>query len=287
MDVVTRFAPSPTGDLHLGHAFAAHVAYALAECKQGRFLVRIEDIDATRCREEFVARILDDLRWLGLHWAEPVVRQSARMPLYARALDVLRRDGLIYPCFCTRRQIREEIAAAGAAPQGAVDDTMLYPGTCRHLSQDARAEKLAAGGSFAWRLDAAAALRRTGPLSWEDAGRGQQVVAPEHLGDVVLARKEIATSYHLAVVVDDAAQGVTDVSRGDDLFAATAIHRLLYALLNLPVPVWHHHPLCRDASGRRFAKRDRDVTLRALRAAGHTPADVLAMAAAAAGVVAR
>lgn len=271
---VTRFAPSPTGDLHLGHAFAAWFAFERARRGDGRFLVRIEDIDATRCRDEFVARNLDDLRWLGLSWDGPVVRQSERAVPHRAALDKLADLGVLYPCFCTRRQIRAEIEAAGGAPHGDAD---VYPGTCRPRATESGA---ASGDDrpAALRLHAERALALTGPLRWFDEARGEQVVTLDACGDVVIARRDVAMSYHLAVVVDDAAQGITHVTRADDLFAATHVHRLLYALLDLPAPVWHHHRLLRDDTGRRLAKRDGAPTIRSLRDAGHTPEQVLALA---------
>jgi glutamyl-Q tRNA(Asp) synthetase len=289
MTVVTRFAPSPTGDLHLGHAHAAHVAWRLARAAGGRFLVRIEDIDQARCREAFVGRNLDDLAWLGLDWETPVIRQSARYHHYLAALDRLRAAGLLYPCFCTRRAIAGEIAAAAAAPQAEPGEAEairsvppVYPGTCRRLDPAVAACRAAAGEPHALRLDAKAALARIGPLTWTDLGRGEQALSLAGWGDVVVARRELATSYHLAVVVDDAAQGVTHITRGADLFAASHVHRLLYALLALPPPVWHHHRLCVDAAGRRLAKRTPGLTLRDLRGRGLSPAAVLAMAEAAA-----
>ena len=279
--VVTRFAPSPTGDLHLGHAYSAIYAHDLALERAGRFIVRIEDIDTTRCRDAFVERQLEDLAWLGLRWEEPVVRQSARMPLYAAALARLEALDVTYPCFCTRSEIRGEIAAAGGAPHAQTPDgTFVYPGTCRGLDPRRRRSLIEAGRACAIRLDVGKAERRTGRLVWHDRIRGAQGVDAGRFGDVIIARKEVAVSYHLAVVVDDAAQGVSEVTRGEDLFAASHIHRLLYALLELPPPVWHHHPLCRDASGRRLAKRDNDTAIRALRQSGVSADHVRVMAAA-------
>ncbi|MBL8658856.1 MAG: tRNA glutamyl-Q(34) synthetase GluQRS [Rhodospirillales bacterium] len=276
---VSRFAPSPTGDLHLGHAFAAIYAHDLAACGGGRFIVRVEDLDAGRCREDFIVRNLDDLAWLGLRWEQPVVRQSERMAFYAKALARLDALGVTYPCFCTRREIADEVAAAVGAPHAlAPDGSFRYPGTCRKLGGTERRRRIAAGQPCALRLDMARAVAMTGPLAWTDRVRGPQAAAPERFGDVVLARKDVAASYHLAVVVDDAEQQVTEVTRGEDLFEASHIHRLLYALLDLAPPVWHHHVLCRDATGRRLAKRDGDTTIRALRAAGHGPGAVRAMA---------
>ncbi len=280
-ETVTRFAPSPTGLLHLGHAHSALFAAEKARKAGGRFLLRIEDIDLGRARPEFEDAILDDLAWLGLTWETPVRRQSEHMGDYRDALDELDGLGLLYPCFCTRREIQAEIAGSGLAPhaQPKGPDGPLYPGTCRALGADERARRRQSGAPFALRLDMDAAVAAAGDgLSWRDAGRGQVPAAPERFGDVVLARKETPTSYHLAVTTDDARQGVTLVTRGDDLFEATHVHRLLQALLGLPVPDYHHHPLVTGADGRRLAKRDKAATLRALREAGETPQSVRAMA---------
>lgn len=275
--VITRFAPSPTGHLHLGHAHSALIAAAAAAEAGGSFLLRIEDIDGTRCRPEFVAGIEEDLAWLGLDWPRPVRRQSQHMDDYRVALDRLAADRLIYPCFCTRQQIAAEIAASGNAPHG--PDGPVYPGTCRHLDPAAAAARIAAGETHAFRLDMTAARAKAGgELTWTDDEAGIQRADPEQFGDVVLARKETPTSYHLAVTVDDALQGVTLVTRGVDLFAATHVHRLLQALLDLPVPRYRHHRLLTDAEGRRYAKRDRSLTLRSLREAGRSPDEVRAMA---------
>lgn len=280
MTAVTRFAPSPTGFLHLGHAHAALFA-ARAAGPGGRFLVRIEDIDGTRCRPEFETAILDDLAWLGLEWKRPVRRQSEHMADYAKALDALRAQDLLYPCFCTRREIQAEIASAGAAPHGSRSvgpDGPLYPGTCRGLSAPEREARIEGGMPFAWRLDMGRAARRAGPLTWHDREKGTIDARPEAFGDVVLARKETPTSYHLAATVDDAQQGVTLVTRGEDLFEATHVHRLLQALLDLPAPEYRHHGLILDDSGKRLAKRDKAATLRALRESGKTPAEVRTLA---------
>jgi len=273
---VTRFAPSPTGLLHLGHAYSALFAWVCARGSGGRFLLRIEDIDRARCRPEFTGAILEDLAWLGLDWDGSVRRQSQHFADYARALDRLEVAGLIYPCFCTRAAIQAEIARAGAAPHGA--EGPLYPGTCRGLSLDERRARIAAGDGYALRLDTAKAAALAGPLDWEDAEAGPVAADPLSHGDVVLARKDTPASYHLAVTVDDAIQGVSLVTRGRDLFGATHVHRLLQALLDLPTPRYWHHRLLTDASGKRFAKRDRSLTLRALREAGKTPAQVREMA---------
>jgi glutamyl-Q tRNA(Asp) synthetase len=244
-----------------------------------RFLLRIEDIDHTRCRAEYETAILEDLAWLGLAWDGPVRRQSEHFEDYRNALSRLEADGLLYPCFCTRREIQAEITRAGGAPQGEMGAP--YPGTCRHLSAAQRAQRRRDMPDYAWRLDVAAALARTGPLDFVEEGQGRprQILAdPAPLGDVMLARKEVPTSYHLAVTVDDALQGVTLVTRGIDLFAATHVHRLLQALLALPTPRYRHHPLLTDSTGRRLSKRDRAATIRAMRAAGMTPDEVLAAA---------
>lgn len=277
--VVTRFAPSPTGALHLGHAFAALFACDAARAAGGRFLVRIEDIDAGRCRPELEAAILADLSWLGLAWEEPVWRQSEHLDGYAAALGELAAAGLTYPCFCTRRQILDEIARAASAPQG--PDGPVYPGTCRGLDADEARARIGAGEPHVVRLRMDEALRRVArPLTFVESGSGIAVAAgviearPEVFGDVVLARRDAPTSYHLAVTVDDARQGVTLVTRGEDLLPSTHVHRLLQALLDLPVPEWRHHRLIRDEAGRRLAKRDADRALAALRAEGVTPAEI-------------
>ena len=273
--VVTRFAPSPTGYLHLGHVRSGFEGWRAARDADGRFLLRLEDIDRGRCREEFAAAILDDLAWLGLAWDGEVRRQSEHLADYRAALRQLDAAGLLYPCFCTRRDIQAEIARAGGAPQGALGS--LYPGICRRLGREERAERLAAAADCALRLDVAAAVARTGTLDWVEGGH-RESLDPAALGDVVLARKEFPASYHLAVTVDDALQGVTLVTRGVDLAAATAIHRLLQALLGLPTPRYRHHPLLTDAAGKRLAKRDNALTIRALRGAGKEPSEILGMA---------
>lgn len=271
---ITRFAPSPTGLLHLGHAHSA--LFAAREAKGGRFLVRLEDIDPGRCRPEFEAAILADLAWLGLDWERPPRRQSEHLDDYRAALAHLRAMELVYPCFCTRKDIQDEIARAGHAPHG--PDGAPYPGTCRRLDPARAADRQAAGESFALRIDIGKAARMAGPLTWHDRAAGHQAADPATFGDVVLARKDTPTSYHLAVTVDDALQEVSLVTRGVDLFAATHVHRLLQALLGLPTPAYHHHGLLTDESGRRLAKRDRSRTIAALRTGGHSPAEVRAMA---------
>lgn len=267
--VVTRFAPSPTGRMHLGNAWSALLAHDFARRSGGKFLLRIEDIDPGRTRDEHVAGIEEDLRWLGLTWDAAPVRQSARVDLYAAALDRLKDARLVYPCFCTR----SEIAASTLAPHG--DAGPVYPGTCRALSGAERAARMATM-PHAWRIDMARAVALAGPLHWHDAIEGTIVARPEVQGDVVLARKDAPTSYHLAVTVDDAAQGITDVVRGQDLFEATHVHRLLQALLGLPVPAYHHHGLLMDEQGRRLAKRDGAATLKAMREAGADPVVLVA-----------
>ena len=271
-ETITRFAPSPTGYLHLGHVRSAWEGWHAARACDGKFLLRIEDIDHTRCRPEFDAAILEDLVWLGLYWDGSVRRQSQHFADYQAALARLDAAGVLYPCFCTRREIQAEIARAGGAPQG--EDGPIYPGTCKRLTAAERAEKIAGGADYALRLDVAAAVARTGTLHWMADGC-PIAVDPGALGDVVLARKDVPVSYHLAVTVDDALQGVTLVTRGVDLFAATHIHRLLQALLDLPTPAYRHHPLLLDASGKRLAKRDRALTVRAMRERGMSAVEIL------------
>jgi glutamyl-Q tRNA(Asp) synthetase len=238
-------------------------------------LLRLEDIDRTRCREQYATAILEDLAWLGLDWDGPIRRQSEHFDEYRSALDQLEEMGVLYPCFCTRRAIRAEIARSGGAPQG--EEGSRYPGTCRALDTKEAAAKRQSGLDYALRLDLPRALSLTGPLDWVEAGRRCRA-DPIALGDVVLARKEVPTSYHLAVTVDDAIQGVTLVTRGEDLATATHIHCVLQALLRLPVPDYRHHPLLTDASGRRLSKRDGALTIRAMRERGMTPAEVITLA---------
>ncbi|SDD81107.1 tRNA glutamyl-Q(34) synthetase GluQRS [Kordiimonas lacus] len=271
--LVTRFAPSPTGRLHKGHAYSALLAYRRAQEAGGRFLLRIEDIDTVRCRNEFVGGIFEDLTWLGLDWEEPVRRQSEHFGDYQNALDRLKAMGLVYPCFCTRKDISREIDASESAPHG--PDGPIYPGICR--GRDDASTLLAEGTPHAWRLDLAKALAHIGePLVWQDELKGEVTATPDELGDVVLARKDTPTSYHLSVVVDDALQGITHIIRGEDLFHATHIHIVLQKLLGYPTPVYHHHGLLLDERGERFAKRNKSVTLESLRESGVDPADLLA-----------
>ena len=282
-DIVTRFAPSPTGYLHLGHAFSALFAADAAREAGGRLILRIEDIDAGRCRPEFEAAIVDDLAWLGLEWDGPVRRQSEHLKDYAAALDRLRVNELIYPCFCTRADIKAEIARAATAPHAAPHtgegaDGAVYPGTCRALGRTEGQERIEAGEPHALRIHMGRAVELTGALSWSDRERGEIAAEPEAQGDVVLARKDTPTSYHLSVTVDDHLQGVNLVTRGEDLFAATHIHRLLQAVLGFAPPDYHHHRLLTGEDGRRLAKRDDAATIRALRNAGKSPAEVRALA---------
>ena len=274
---VTRFAPSPTGLLHRGHAFSALTAFAAARAAGGTFLLRIEDIDATRARPAFEAAIFEDLAWLGLSWPTPVRRQSEHMADYEAALERLRAQGLVYRCFRTRKEIAQAMASA---PHGAMEQFRGEP-----LPAGEEAERLARGEPFAWRLSLAAAAARLGGfdrLVFVEEGhgplgeRGEIAARPALGGDVVLARKDVGVAYHLAVVVDDALQGVTHVIRGQDLFEAAHVQRLLQALLDLPTPVYRHHRLLVGPDGKRYAKRDRAETLQALRAAGVTPADLKA-----------
>ena len=273
---VTRFAPSPTGHLHLGHAYSALFAEEQARRPGGRFILRLEDIDRTRCRPEFEDAIYEDLDWLGLEWEKPVRRQSDHMDDYAQVLDELREMGLLYPCFCTRKDIQQEIAGAANAPHG--PDGPIYPGTCRSLSAVERKRRLDSGEAHALRLDMTAATGQAGTLFWRDRERGRIEASPQIFGDVVLARKDTPTSYHLAVTLDDHLQGVSLVTRGTDLFEATHVHRLLQELLGWAVPDYHHHALLVGADGKRYAKRDRSLTIRALRQKGLSPEDARRMA---------
>ena len=274
---VFRFAPSPNGRLHLGHAYSALLNQQLAERHGGRLLLRLEDIDTQRCTPELARLCLEDLAWLGLRWQQPVRVQSQHFADYQRAAQTLKEQGLLYPCFCTRSQVQAEAAAQD--PDGAP----IYSGHCRHLPQPERERRMRAGEPHSWRLDVQAALaRHPGPHRYRHfSPQGDErliEVNPGRWGDAILLRKDTPASYHLAVVTDDALQGVTHVVRGLDLEAATDLHVLLQALLGLPVPQWRHHPLLLDESGRRLAKRDHAATIAALREAGVTPADVRRLA---------
>lgn len=268
----TRFAPSPTGRLHLGHAYAAFVAWSLAQQHGGEFLLRFEDIDTTRVRAEYYDFIEEDLRWLGFAWQGAALRQTTRLHAYDAALEALRRSGVVYPCFCTRREIETEISRILNAPHG--PEGALYPGTCRALTDQERHDRISRGDSHAWRLDACAAATRCGPLHFTDLRHGEIEVDPLLLGDVVLARKDIGTAYHLAVVVDDAFQGITHVTRGEDLLGSTHVHRLLQTLLGLTEPVYLHHALMLDASGKRLAKRHDSLSIATLREQGTNTAEI-------------
>ncbi len=271
METITRFAPSPTGFLHLGHAHAALAAQARARRDRGRCLLRLEDIDAARCRPEFAAACQEDLAWLGLAWDGQARAQSRHLGEYRAALGRLAAMELTYPCFCTRA----DIAGAAAAPHAAPDGGIRYPGTCRGLSRAERDGRVAAGQPYAMRLDVEATLARLArPLAFHEEGEGEVACDPRPFGDVVLARKDTPSSYHLCVTHDDALQGVTVVTRGIDLRPATAVHRLLQEAMGWPAPRYAHHPLLLDAHGRRLAKRDAATSLRQLRERGITPAQV-------------
>lgn len=284
---VFRFAPSPNGQLHLGHALSALLNHDMAKAAGGRFLLRIEDIDIARCTPEFEAGILDDLRWLGLHWEEPVRRQSDHLDLYRQALGKLIDRDLVYPAFLTRGAVRAavtEFEAKGKSWPRDPDGAPLYPGEERKLSAAGRQRMLASGKPHAWRLDMAKALAELdAPLAWQESGSGPNgetgVIAadPGAWGDVVLSRSDAPSSYHLAVTVDDALQGVTHVVRGSDLFHATAVHRLLQRLLDLPEPAYHHHRLILGQDGRKLSKSNRDTGIAAFREAGKTADDIRAM----------
>jgi glutamyl-Q tRNA(Asp) synthetase len=273
--VVTRFAPSPSGFLHIGHAYSALFAWQAAVAAGGKFVLRIEDIDGGRCKPHFEDAIYEDLAWLGIKWEEPVRRQSEHMEDYAAALSKLKLLGLSYPCFCTRGDIKAELSRMGGAPHERVQS--VYPGICRNLSDLVRQRNLHDGMEHAIRLRMAEAVSQAGTIGWRDLERGTMTGDPLSHGDVILARKDIPTSYHLAVTIDDALQGVTLVTRGEDLLDYTDIHRVLQELLGLPEPVYHHHKLLTDDNGRRYAKRDRSLTIRALRVAGVIPTEVMNM----------
>jgi glutamyl-Q tRNA(Asp) synthetase len=277
MSFVTRFAPSPTGLLHRGHAYSALTAWTAAREAGGRFLLRIEDTDFTRCRPEYETALVEDLAWLGLDWETPIRRQSDHRAAYDAALDRLREQGVLYRCFRTRKEL---MALAGVAPHGDdPSDAQAFLGG--PLGAEEEAERVTAGQPFAWRLSLSAARRRLGgfeDLTWveETADPGIRVARPEALGDMVLGRKDIGAGYVIASVVDDALQGVTHVMRGEDLIPATSVQRVLQALLDLPTPVYRHHPLLLGPDGKRYAKRDGSVTIMALREAGVTPKELRA-----------
>ncbi|GAC1328301.1 MAG: tRNA glutamyl-Q(34) synthetase GluQRS [Beijerinckiaceae bacterium] len=263
---IFRFAPSPNGFLHIGHAYSALLNAKMARESGGRLLLRIEDIDIARCRPEYEAAIYVDLAWLGLEWEMPVRRQSEHFADYGQALDSLRERSLIYPCFCSRGDVLRAIEGRSDWPRDP-DGSPLYPGTCRRLDAAERLARLAAGRRAAWRLDLSCAL--------EQAKIAPELAAEAALwGDLVVARRDVPTSYHLSVVIDDALQAITDVVRGGDLLASTSVHRLLQILLNLPAPRYHHHHLIHDAAGQKLSKSRGSPTLRDLRAKGMTQADI-------------
>lgn len=282
---VFRFAPSPNGYLHLGHALAALIDFEMARASGGRFLLRVEDIDATRCRPEFEVAIYEDLAWLGIAWEEPVRRQSEHLDAYRTGVARLEAQGLLYPSFESRGEIARLVAERDAREHWPrdPDGAPLYPGTAKHLSTDERAARIAAGEPYALRLDMNAAVARTGPLTWVEIGTDPKeehetlMAQPEAWGDVVLARKDTPTSYHLSVVVDDALQRITHVVRGQDLFQATSVHRLLQELLGMPAPMYHHHRLILDGDGRKLSKSNQATALRELRMQGATPAAIRRM----------
>lgn len=271
--VVTRFAPSPSGPLHVGHLLAALQARRLADAHGGNCLLRVEDIDTRAQHQEYLQLMYEDLAWLGLHFDGAVMVQTRRFGVYRSVLEQLRGMGLLYPCFCTRSDIKNQLAEMGRAPHATLG--YIYPGTCRQLPPELVEEKLAAGVPHCWRLDMQRVQDLIGCPTWHDMIRGTQRCVPVEYGDVVLARKDFPASYHLCVVVDDAAQGVTHVTRGADLFDATHIHRALQGVLGLPVPRYCHHALLRDNAGKRLAKRDGARSIASLRAAGFTAQQVI------------
>src|SRR5580692_5388117 len=282
MPPVFRFAPSPNGYLHLGHAYSALLNFDSAREAGGRFLLRIEDIDVARCRSEFETAIYQDLAWLGMSWETPVRRQSEHLALYREAVEKLSAQGLVYPAFESRAEIARLVAQREAHESWPrdPDGAPLYPGTAKSLTHDARQRLIERGGHYALRLDMTAARGRAGGLAWIEQGEGPDgesgriSARPEAWGDIILARKETPTSYHLSVVIDDALQGVTEVVRGQDLFQATSVHRLLQRLLGLPQPAYRHHRLILDGAGAKLAKSTQATGLRELRAGGATPADI-------------
>jgi len=270
-----RFAPSPNGYLHLGHAFSALENERLARASGGRLFLRIEDIDKDRCRPEYERAIIEELRWLGVPFDPEIRRQSHHLADYAQALTQLERKGILYPCFCSRTDIVQKVREKPEWPRDP-DGSPLYPGTCRHLSREQRQKRLAAGDTPAYRIDIDKATALVGgKVTWLDYGSGTQgrlvTADPRKWGDTILARRDIGTSYHIAVVVDDASQGITDIVRGEDLFQATSLHRLLQRLFDLPEPIYHHHALLRDAAGQKLSKSLRAKSLRSLREEGLTP----------------
>jgi len=279
--IITRFAPSPSGDLHLGHAYSAKLNYDFAKKSGGEFILRIEDIDHLRCKAEHEAGILTDLEWLGLKWPTPIRRQSKHFDDYKEALDKLEGLGLLYPCFCTRKDIKAEIEESSRAPHMRPKlgpEGIIYPGICRELSENERREKFDAGIPHAMRLDMKKALALVPkPLYWTDLKTGEQLAEPELMGDVVLARKDFPTSYHLSVVVDDDIQNISHVIRGQDLYYASHFHRLLQHLLGLNTLTYDHHPLLTTPDGNRLAKRDKSITIKSIRESGVRPDELDAL----------
>lgn len=274
-NVTTRFAPSPTGYLHLGHVYAAKVAHNLAREHNGQYLLRFEDIDTTRTREIFYQTILEDLAWLSIHHDHTPLRQTDRLSHYSAAISTLRDLGILYPCFCSRKDIAKELSHITNAPHG--PEGTLYPQTCRNLSQSEIHQQLELGNSPSWRINTSKAQELTGDLTFTDRIHGEITVNHDLLGDVILSRKDIGTSYHIAVVVDDAFQEITHVTRGDDLLPSTHIHAVLQKLLSLPQPIYNHHRLITDIDGDRLAKRNAPLSIKTLREQGHSPEQVLAM----------
>tara|TARA_R110002096_G_scaffold436009_1_gene665039 strand:+ start:12002 stop:12907 length:906 start_codon:yes stop_codon:yes gene_type:complete len=279
--IITRFAPSPSGDLHLGHAYSAKLNYDFAQQNSGEFILRIEDIDHLRCKAEYEQSIIDDLAWLGLKWPTPVRRQSEHFSDYKAALERLENMGLLYPCFCTRKDIKNEIEESTRAPHMRPKlgpEGIIYPGICRDLTKEEQQQKIEAGIPHALRLDMKKALNLLDePLYWTDLKTGKQQSDPELLGDVVLARKDFPTSYHLSVVVDDHIQNITHVIRGQDLYYASHFHRLLQHLLDLRTLIYDHHPLLTTKDGNRLAKRDKSITIKSIRESGVHPDQLDAM----------
>ncbi len=262
---VTRFAPSPTGELHKGHAYSALLAYRAAQKEKGRFLLRIEDIDTTRCKPHFIQNIYDDLSWLGIKWEEPVLQQRERMRAYSAAIQQLTELDVMYPCFCTRKDIQNH-SAVRHGPEG-----VIYPGTCKHLSEHDITQRKLNGENYALRLNLSKALNiLPASLTWHNKHKGEIEAQPLLLGDVILARKDTPTSYHLSVVIDDAFQHVNHIIRGMDLWHATHIHIVLQKLLKLNTPLYHHHELLLDENGEKFAKRNKSVSLQSIKESGIT-----------------
>jgi glutamyl-Q tRNA(Asp) synthetase len=270
--LITRFAPSPSGYLHLGHAYSAMLAYRIAKENRGKFILRMEDIDKTRCKKIFEEAIFEDLAWLGLKWDNPVRRQSEHLSYYRAALQKLKHKKLVYPCFCTRSDIRTEIMSANEAPHESA--RFVYPGTCRLLPLNVQKTKMLNNENHAFRLDSQQATNFSKSLYWQEYSQGKIMVQPQYFGDIIIARKDVPTSYHLAVTLDDHIQGITLVTRGKDLFESTHIQRMIQSLLGLRVPTYRHHQLLRSSNGRRFAKRNHSITLRHLRKSGYSAASI-------------